>query len=141
MNDNKEEQLENAVLDFLNRKQDTFAWKIEVTGIYSVTKKTFMKRSRYAIKGLPDVFGFRNKTFFMLELKTGTSVSKEQRAFIMKARKHNQWIDVCKNIEQVAHLLRRIDNDDRLGEWNYEPGTAEGIRQSSGTKKRGMVCV
>lgn len=115
-----EASIEIDVLQFLNSLPNTFAFKVETTGIYSKTLKTHLKRSRYSISGLPDIFGFRGEKFFMIELKHKSGVSITQRAFIKKARSHGQFVDVCRSVDEVRDFLRKVDENDRLV-WNYEP--------------------
>lgn len=99
-------QLQSAVIDYLNLKKHFF-WRQNTTPVYDVTRKTFRKMGKGALKGVPDIIIITDGGFAVfLELKSkGKYLSKEQKEF--KER--------CDKIGAEYYLIRSVDELKEIG--------------------------
>lgn len=113
-----EKKIENEILDYLNRQPDVLAWKNNSTGIYDPKAKTFRKKSRFDINGVPDVLVLSKFGFFAIEVKTPETIgdaSDEQKAFLRKAHRLGIPVSVCCSLSEAVIFWESIKNGSIVG--------------------------
>ena len=100
-----ESDLEAQILDFLALSRVGFFWKNPSAGFFD-GKRFRRHASPWAIRGVPDILGMSQGKFVGFEVKSATGrVSKEQAAFIKKAREHGSLVAVVRSVHQVRQAL------------------------------------
>lgn len=103
----KEKEIENSILAYLNSIPECFAWKNQGVGIYDPTKKTYRRsKNKYHVKGVSDILGFYRDKFFAIEVKReGNYPSIDQEEFIKRVRKHKHIAFVAYSVDDVIKAL------------------------------------
>jgi hypothetical protein len=81
-----EKEIEHQILDWINRQEHCFAWKINNVGVWDEARKCYRKpNSPFIINGVSDIVGAYRGFIFCIEVKKpGGKRSDEQKAFIKK---------------------------------------------------------
>ena len=110
----KEKDLENLVLDYLNRS-GVFAFKVNTVGVWDSKQNIYRSLSKFVLKGTSDILGvLPNGRFLAIEMKTKTGVaSKEQTAFINRVNKSGGLAFIARGIPDVKEKLDGLDRGKR----------------------------
>ena len=109
-----ESELQNLILDYLNRIPDFFAWRNNSTGVYDPTKKIFRAKGGFNIKGVSDILGVFKPSgkIIAIEVKkpgsTISSVSDEQTVFITKINSMGGHAIWAQSLEDVKSFISSI---------------------------------
>lgn len=124
MNDNEEQRIKNAILDWiLFQPRKGFAWSQYNGAVYDVRRKCFRKRSKYALKGVPDIIGLWVRRPLFLEIKKpGGIASPEQKDFIRRARSHGAIAAIVYSYDEAVRFL---------DQFKLEPSSSEVLRSPS----------
>ena len=106
-----EKEIEYLILDWLNSIVGCFAFKINTTGIYDPTKRTFRKNMNpHVHRGTCDIIGEYKGRFFAIEVKAGYQKPNDNQHLFMRRIRANGgiafWIndfEKCKK-EFIAHF-------------------------------------
>jgi hypothetical protein len=101
-----EREIQNTVCDYLARKKHFF-WRQNSVGVYDPKKKTFRKKPKYALNGVPDVIVLTEGGYAVfLEIKATRGVlSEDQKKF--QAR--------CEDIGCEYYIIRKLDDVINIG--------------------------
>lgn len=114
----QEKKIENEILDYLNRQPDVLAWKNNSTGVYDPRAKSFRRKSKYDINGVPDILALSKFGFFVIEVKTPETienVSDAQKAFLRKAHRLNTPVSVCCSLREAVIFWESIRDGSIVG--------------------------
>jgi len=103
----KETEIQNSILQYLSRRTDVWCWRNNNTPTYDPIRKCFRKMPKWTPKGVPDIVGIHHtgRAVFM-EVKTKTGkISKDQAAFLEKAKALGAIAGVVRSVEDAADLL------------------------------------
>ena len=101
-----ENRIKYAICNWL-RTQNCFFWSQDNLGVYDPIKKCFRKsHNPFRLRGVADILGVWNGTFFAIEVKTKTGrVSDYQKSFIEQVNKHNGHAIVARSLEDVIAVF------------------------------------
>lgn len=102
-----EMEIQNSILEYL-RYKGVFAWRQNNGGVYDEKRKIYRAKSRFELKGVPDIVGvLRGGRFLGIEVKKSSKakVSKAQLEFIKEANKNGSLCFVAWSVEQVEEKL------------------------------------
>jgi len=104
----KEKDIENKILDFMNRIQGVFAWKNNTVGIYDPIKKVYRKaKGRHNINGVADILGVMDGKFISIEVKTKTGKQSDDQIDFEDAIKSNGGrYGVARSLSDAIKLLK-----------------------------------
>jgi len=103
-----EKEIENKILDFMNRIDGCFAWKVNSVGVYDPVKKVYrLPKSKHILSGVSDIIGVYNGRFIAIEVKKKTGkVSEEQYLFIDNIIKNGGCAGVARSLADAIKLLK-----------------------------------
>jgi len=91
---------------------ETFAWKINTTGIFDKERQAFRTKGGFDLKGVADVLGLRSSIFFAMEIKRPSTRNKttiHQKAFIAKIKKMGGRAGVVTSLDEAKAMIEDID--------------------------------
>jgi hypothetical protein len=120
-----ERTIETHILTFLHYKQ-VWAWKVHRMGTYDAKKGTYRaNKSRFQIKGLPDIQGMFHGRALFIEVKSKKGrLTPEQKDFGERAQKEGALWFVARSVEEVEQYLNKQESASNSG--SYRPDWAEG---------------
>lgn len=101
-----EKTIEHEILNYLNRIEGCFAWKVNTTGIFDgvVYRKS---ASPFIFAGVSDIIGVFRGTIIAFEVKTDTGkTSKPQEVFISKIQRCGGVSGVVRSVQDVQRVLQ-----------------------------------
>lgn len=105
-----EKQIENLILDYLDRLPNAKFWKINTTGTWDNKKKVFrQKKTSHRTKGIPDIVGLLDGKFFAFEVKTPkrrSCATDEQKEFIKAVNDNGQIGAVVTSLDEVIEIIK-----------------------------------
>lgn len=107
-----EKIIENSVLEYINKRPNWFAFKVQSTGIYDPIKKVYRKsRNMWHINGVSDILAIHKGHFVAIEIKTKTGrLTDNQRNFISKIEGHGGTACVVRTIEEADFILSQVQD-------------------------------
>lgn len=114
MTEQTEQDVQNLILDYLNRQSDFFAWRNNNHAVYDPVKKVFRKKVGFDIKGVSDILGIYmpHGVFIAIEAKepaaTFASVTPEQRSFITKINHMGGAATWCNSLRMGMDFVRDV---------------------------------
>ena len=101
-----EQQIQNAILDYLNLCPGVY-WRNNSTGVYDPVKKCFRRTSKFHRNGIADILGIRSDgTFVAIEVKTEKGrLTDNQKSFLKDIEDNNGVAFVARSIEDVRDRL------------------------------------
>jgi len=103
-----EKAIEHEILNYLNRIEGCFAWKVNTTGIFDgvVYRKA---ASPFIFAGVSDIIGVFKGTIIAFEVKTETGkTSKPQEVFISKIQRCGGVSGVVRSVQDVRRVLLAV---------------------------------
>jgi len=112
-----ETDLENLILDYLNRQKGWFCWKNYSTGIYDPKIKSFRNRSKFGPSGISDIIGIYTGILIAIEVKLpGNKLTDKQLAFIERINKLDgeaTWVD---SLDKAIAFVQKVERKYGLAE-------------------------
>lgn len=103
----KEQDIQNAILDYLNLK-GIFAWQNKTQGTYDPVRKRFRSNPRMK-KGVSDILGIFKGKPLAIEVKTEKGkATEEQKIFLQRFQAEGGVAGVVRSIEDVENLLNGV---------------------------------
>lgn len=90
MREQKEREIQNAILDYLQYQKDVYVWRNSSTGVFDTKRKVYLfNRSKHCIRGVPDILGvLEGGSIFCIEVKTVKGLLTDaQTTFIQNIRR------------------------------------------------------
>lgn len=103
-----EKAIEHEILNYLNRLEGCFAWKVNTTGIFDgvVYRKA---ASPFIFDGVSDIIGVFRGTIIAFEVKTDIGkTSKPQEVFISKIQQCGGVSSVVRSVLDVQTVLQAV---------------------------------
>ena len=106
----KEFTIETEILEWLNCQKGVFAFKVETGGYYDKKKGFFRKRkSKFNIKGTPDIIGIKSGKFFAIECKSlKGQITSHQERFLNHVILMGGKAAVCRSISEANQFLSTV---------------------------------
>jgi len=121
-----EKMLENSIMEYLQARPDTTAWKQENIGTYDPRKKTYRKRGKYQMEGVADVMGFYRAEVRIYQLfieikQPGASLSDAQVAFLWMCYQHGALAMCVTSVDELRENLLIVDASFDYSNWSWVP--------------------
>lgn len=102
-----EKFIERRILVWLNRQPDTFAWKVNTTGIFDPRSGQMRKsHSEFVINGVSDILGIMRGRMIAFEVKNASGRPRpEQLVFIARIQKLGGVAAIVRSVEDVRQAL------------------------------------
>jgi hypothetical protein len=108
-----ERALEVRCLDWLNRQPSTFAWKNTSTGVFSIARNAYMKKSKYDLNGVSDILGWTMISgvhrSFAFEIKLPTTINKDTET----TRRQHVFLKKAKSLGVIAAMVCSLEDMQR----------------------------
>jgi hypothetical protein len=104
-----EKQIQNEILDYLNRLPHCKAWQTQSGAIYDPTRKTFRKPPKWAPVGVADIIGIWHGYFLAIEVKRpGGRISEHQKQWLSDMVERGAIGMIAYSLSDVVTLLEQI---------------------------------
>ena len=102
-----EKAYEDDILDYLNKRGDCFAWKVNNKPAYDKERGIYLKKTKYDLLGQPDITAaFAGGIVRFFEVKRpGGRQSEHQVAFESKLKKLGVHYHLVITVEDVEGIL------------------------------------
>ena len=106
-----ENEVKNAILDYLALRKDTFAWPNSSVGIYDAKRKVFRKNhSKHHMNGVADILGIHKGKPLAIEVKAGKGYpSANQKVFLKRFHQEGGLCFVAWSVEDVSKRLSQVE--------------------------------
>lgn len=115
----KEKDIENIILVWLNAQPETFAFKIATTGFFDTKRNVFRKNlSRFIIPGTSDILGVSHHRMIAIEVKTPITMRRflnypterdlMQKIFLDKINRLGGVAKCVCSLEEVKQLIKGL---------------------------------
>lgn len=106
-----EQQIMMSILEWLALQPRTKAWRNNSVGLYSPTRKAFLKPGKFSNIGSADILGIYNGYFLAIEVKRPKGVVTEhQEAWLTQMVNLGALAFVARSLEDVQFVLKQIDD-------------------------------
>jgi penicillin-binding protein-related factor A (putative recombinase) len=104
-----EKEIENAILEYLSYRADSFAWKNQSVGIFDQQKGVYRRPSnKYHIKGVSDIMGIFRGRPLAIEVKSATGrASPEQLLFLYNFWQAGGVALLARGVQEVEIKLKQ----------------------------------
>jgi penicillin-binding protein-related factor A (putative recombinase) len=102
-----EKEIETQILTWLNYQKSTWAFKINTTGIWDPTRKTFRTLNNpFTMPGCSDILGIAHGKFLAIEVKTPTTLKRFNNRPSLSDQRQKAFLD---RVSQLGGISRVTD--------------------------------
>lgn len=100
-----ENDIQNAVCEWLKLKK-IFFWRQNTGGVYDVSRQSFRKMPKYALKGVADIIALINHRAYFLEIKTKKGrQSPEQKEFEKNVKENGSFYYIIRGVDDLNSIF------------------------------------
>lgn len=102
-----EKEIENEILDWLNQREDCFAYKVNRIGLWDPTTGKYRKAGRFEIKGVADINAlFKGGRIVFFEVKDHRGKQREdQKKFEKKVKELGFEYYLVRSLDEVKEKI------------------------------------